>query len=226
MAGARRKTLGERGDAGICGVAAPLQCHHIDCVPAPGICPPGALARMPTRFGANPEDSCGAWCTAVARAYLQPPGISLLLHPLFDILMIIHAAAKCSRRFAFLPLFAVETRPRGRGPSGTRFGLCTAPCIRLTRTSNHLEGVLARDRPGASCALPGLPHGGATIPVAVEFQSGYHQANKRRRCDHASYPTGFPPGGTRSGSPGAGAIALWQPQRGNPFRQDNGKTGI
>ena len=46
---------GARRRAGICGVAAPRRCHHIACVAAPCICPPGARAKMPTYFCANPK---------------------------------------------------------------------------------------------------------------------------------------------------------------------------
>src|SRR5438876_3102796 len=46
-AGARRR-------AGICGVAAPRRCHHIACVAAPCICPPGARAKMHTLFSDGP----------------------------------------------------------------------------------------------------------------------------------------------------------------------------
>src|SRR5216117_824093 len=41
---------GARRRAGICGVAAPRRCHHIACVAAPCICPPGARAKMHTLF--------------------------------------------------------------------------------------------------------------------------------------------------------------------------------
>ena len=46
--GARRRT-------GICSVAAPRRCHHIACVAAPCIFPPGARAKMPTYLCANPK---------------------------------------------------------------------------------------------------------------------------------------------------------------------------
>jgi len=41
-----RQPFGARRRTGICGVAAPRRCHHIACVAAPGICPPGARAKM------------------------------------------------------------------------------------------------------------------------------------------------------------------------------------
>ena len=37
------------------GVAAPRRCHHIACVAAPCICPPGARAKMPTYSCASPK---------------------------------------------------------------------------------------------------------------------------------------------------------------------------
>src|SRR2546426_1137767 len=40
--------------ADICGVAAPRRCHHIACVAAPCICPPGARAKMHTLFPDGP----------------------------------------------------------------------------------------------------------------------------------------------------------------------------
>src|SRR5437773_3123129 len=46
---------GARRRAGICGVAAPRRYHHIACVAAPCICPPGARAKMPTYSCANPK---------------------------------------------------------------------------------------------------------------------------------------------------------------------------
>src|SRR5437773_3553540 len=45
---------GARRRAGICGVAAPRRCHHIACVAAPCICPPGARAKMHTLFPDGP----------------------------------------------------------------------------------------------------------------------------------------------------------------------------
>src|SRR5207245_8562908 len=45
---------GARRRAGICGVAAPRRCHHIACVAAPCICPPGARAKMHTLFSDGP----------------------------------------------------------------------------------------------------------------------------------------------------------------------------
>src|SRR5438876_10500812 len=45
---------GARRRADICGVAAPLRCHHIACVAAPCICPPGARAKMHTLFSDGP----------------------------------------------------------------------------------------------------------------------------------------------------------------------------
>src|SRR5204862_85170 len=45
---------GARRRAGICGVAAPRRCHHIACVAAPCICPPGACAKMHTLFSDGP----------------------------------------------------------------------------------------------------------------------------------------------------------------------------
>src|SRR2546422_11716823 len=46
--GARRRR------ARIGGVAAPRRCHHIACVAAPRICPPGARAKMHTLFSDGP----------------------------------------------------------------------------------------------------------------------------------------------------------------------------
>src|SRR5207247_8641397 len=46
--GARRRR------ARIGGVAAPRRCHHIACVAAPCICPPGARAKMHTLFSDGP----------------------------------------------------------------------------------------------------------------------------------------------------------------------------
>ena len=46
--GARRRT-------GICGVAAPRPCHHIACVAAPCICPPGARAKVDLLFCDRPQ---------------------------------------------------------------------------------------------------------------------------------------------------------------------------
>src|SRR5436190_5260520 len=45
---------GARRRAGICDVAAPRRCHHIACVAAPCICPPGARAKMHTLFSDGP----------------------------------------------------------------------------------------------------------------------------------------------------------------------------
>src|SRR5438552_19042084 len=45
---------GARRRAGIFGVAAPRRCHHIACVAAPCICPPGARAKMHTLFSDGP----------------------------------------------------------------------------------------------------------------------------------------------------------------------------
>jgi len=50
---------GARRRAGICGVAAPRRCHHIACVAAPCICPPGARAKMHTLFSDGPLASHG-----------------------------------------------------------------------------------------------------------------------------------------------------------------------
>ena len=52
---ASRQPCGARRRAGICGVAAPRRCHHIACVAAPCICPPGARAKMPTYSCASPK---------------------------------------------------------------------------------------------------------------------------------------------------------------------------
>src|SRR6266516_6758741 len=50
---------GARRRAGICGVAAPRRCHHIACVAAPCICPPGARAKMHTLFPDGPLPRVG-----------------------------------------------------------------------------------------------------------------------------------------------------------------------
>src|SRR5439155_24384012 len=50
---------GARRRAGICGVAAPRRCHHIACVAAPCVCPPGARAKMHTLFSDGPLASLG-----------------------------------------------------------------------------------------------------------------------------------------------------------------------
>jgi len=51
---ASRQLFGARRRAGICCAAAPRRCHHIACVAAPCICPPGARAKMWIYFCANP----------------------------------------------------------------------------------------------------------------------------------------------------------------------------
>ncbi len=54
--------------------AAPRRCHHIACVAAPCICPPGARAKMPTYFCANPYRSLtveALWFSV--RARILPP---------------------------------------------------------------------------------------------------------------------------------------------------------
>src|SRR5206468_3461011 len=66
---------GARRRAGICGVAAPRRCHHIACVAAPCICPPGARAKMHTLFPDGPL-ACLLWnaviCPGGSRGVLQP----------------------------------------------------------------------------------------------------------------------------------------------------------
>src|SRR5881296_1145983 len=57
---------GARRRAGICGVAAPRRCHHIACVAAPCICPPGARAKMHTLFSDGP--------LARGERFLRTPG--------------------------------------------------------------------------------------------------------------------------------------------------------
>ena len=53
-AGLRAAARRARRRAGICGVAAPRRCHHIGCVAAPCICPPGARAKMHALFSDGP----------------------------------------------------------------------------------------------------------------------------------------------------------------------------
>src|SRR5204863_5209863 len=60
---------GARRRAGICGVAAPRRCHHIACVAAPCICPPGARAKMHALFSDGPL----ATETRRPRGKISPP---------------------------------------------------------------------------------------------------------------------------------------------------------
>src|SRR5216117_3102917 len=64
---------GARRRAGICGVAAPRRCHHIACVAAPCICPPGARAKMHTLFSDGPL----APFTTETRRYTENPEASV-----------------------------------------------------------------------------------------------------------------------------------------------------
>jgi len=64
---------GARRRAGICGVAAPRRCHHIACVAAPCICPPGARAKMHTLFSDGP--------LARGECFLRTPGTGATLRP-------------------------------------------------------------------------------------------------------------------------------------------------
>src|SRR5437867_4774264 len=71
------RAAARRGAAagGICGVAAPRRCHHIACVAAPCICPPGARAKMHTLFPDGPL-ACLLW-----NAVIRPGGSRGVLQP-------------------------------------------------------------------------------------------------------------------------------------------------
>ena len=124
--------------AGICGVAAPRRCHHIACVAAPCICPPGARAKAHHLFHDRPLPRAGTSAAAVHCCLVDADRRNL--HPPEPVCRYVSNApfgtssVKVTRT-GFSPALAATIMPFDSNPiSLTGFRLATTTTFLLSRS--------------------------------------------------------------------------------------------